>query len=195
MCSTLNDFAKKLDLLRRNRGLSVRALAAELGVGVGTVGGWLSEFRPRPQVARRLADYFGVSVEDLLDDQRELPAGNSAANTAPAADAAAQSAPGATPAGQAAFETYLRQIRAMRAEAERLAGGDHVRATDLFDRMLATWRATHEAAAPAQPARARKPAKAPKFLPVTLPSQTQALSAETGKPLPAPRPLRRARPA
>lgn len=173
----------------------MRALAAELGVGVGTVGGWLSEYHPRPQAARRLADYFGVSVEDLLDDKRELPVSNSATNTPvpQAADAAAQYGAEAMPTGQAAFEAYLGQIRAMRTEAERLAGGDRVRATDLFDHMLATWRAALEPPTPAQPARGKKLAKAPKFLPVTLPSQTQALSAETGKPLPSP--LRRARPA
>lgn len=194
----MSDFIQKLDLLRRKKGLSVRALATELGVGVGTVGGWLKEYRPRPQVARRLADYFGVSVEDLLDDARELPTDDASLNTAalPAAGAAAHREHGEAPAGQAAFETYLGQIRAMRAEAEQLAAGNHAKAIDLFDHMLATWRATHEAGAPpAKPARGGKPAKAPKFVPVTLPSQTQALSAETGKPLPAPRPLPRARPA
>ncbi len=202
----MSDFIQKLDLLRRQKGLSVRALATELGVGVGTVGGWLKEFRPRPQVARRLADFFDVSVEDLLDDTRELPVRpehNIPLNTPPlqAAAAEAQRAPGETPAGQDAFQKYLEQIRAMRAEAERLAAGDQAKAIELFDHMLATWRATHEAgeeragAQPDKATRGRKPAKAPKFVPVTLPSQTQALSTETGKPLPAARPLPRARPA
>lgn len=51
----------------------MRDIASTLGVGVGTVGGWLKGHQPRPSVAAQLADYFGVTVEDILDDSRDLP--------------------------------------------------------------------------------------------------------------------------
>lgn len=69
----MSDFPSKLAQLRRQRGLTIRDIAAALAVGVGTVGGWLKDYRPRPEVAKRLADYLGVTVDILLDDAKELP--------------------------------------------------------------------------------------------------------------------------
>ena len=69
----MSDFHAKLDLLRKRQGLSVRALATALHVGVGTVGGWLKDIRPHPEAAKRVADFFAISVDDLLDDTKDLP--------------------------------------------------------------------------------------------------------------------------
>lgn len=66
-------FPDKVSALLSVRGLSQRALAAELGVSNGTVAGWVRGARPHPGAARQLADHFGVTVDDLLDDGRELP--------------------------------------------------------------------------------------------------------------------------
>lgn len=177
----------------------MRALATELGVGVGTVGGWLTEYRPRPEVARRLADYFGVSVEDLLDDQRELPG---TAEPSYVAQEASDIPPG-TKWGKLSPEQ--RGQLAMAAALDSEAVQDLIRRAAPFWPQVVAMVEALEAAAKVDPAARPKPQvktagqkkkgqpKAPKFLPVTLPSQTQALSAETGKPLPAP--LRRVRPA
>ena len=68
------DFPAKLQFLMRSRGLGNRALAEAIGTTHPPVGEWLKgTARPRAEVAKRLADYFGVTVEDLFDDARELP--------------------------------------------------------------------------------------------------------------------------
>lgn len=60
-------FSLKLKELREKKGLSQAQLANELHVGVGSVGMWESTQRTPP--AKRLqliADYFGVTVDELL---------------------------------------------------------------------------------------------------------------------------------
>lgn len=76
-------FNAKFERLRRNRGLTIRDIAAALELGVGTVGAWAKDARPRPAVAAKLAAYFGLAVDVLLDDEQELP------ETPPARSAAA----------------------------------------------------------------------------------------------------------
>ena len=56
------------------RGLTQQALGTCLDLSHRAVGKWLSgESIPRAEVAKKLADFFEVAVEDLLDDTRELP--------------------------------------------------------------------------------------------------------------------------
>ena len=57
----------------RHRGLSNLALAKDLGIAHTTVGDWREDARPRAAMIRKLADYFGIPVELLLDDSKELP--------------------------------------------------------------------------------------------------------------------------
>lgn len=65
-------FKEKFETLRRRNGVTIRDVATALNVGVGTVGGWAKGSTPRPEVAKRLADFFSVSVDDLLRDELEL---------------------------------------------------------------------------------------------------------------------------
>jgi transcriptional regulator with XRE-family HTH domain len=66
-------FDEKLQTLLRRRGLSARALAHELGVSNSTVAGWLKSSRPQAAQAKQLADFFEVSVDELVDDAKPLP--------------------------------------------------------------------------------------------------------------------------
>lgn len=106
----MSDFSSKLEYLRRKRGLTVRNLASALGVGVGTVGGWLKKNRPRPAVAAQLADYFGVTVEALLNEE-PLPGGE-AAEAPPVAREAPAVSPSGVGGGQAELLVELRLLRA-----------------------------------------------------------------------------------
>ena len=61
-------FALKLKELREEKGLSQAQLARELNLGIGSVGMWESTQRTPP--AKRLqliANYFGVSIDELLE--------------------------------------------------------------------------------------------------------------------------------
>ncbi len=61
-------FALKLKELREEKGLSQAQLARELNVGIGSVGMWESTQRTPPTKRMKLiADYFGVTVDELLD--------------------------------------------------------------------------------------------------------------------------------
>jgi transcriptional regulator with XRE-family HTH domain len=66
-------FGEKLRTLRTRRGLTVRALAAALGVAHTTI----SEIengknKPGIDFTYTVATYFGVTTDDLLDDEREV---------------------------------------------------------------------------------------------------------------------------
>lgn len=66
-------FSQKISLLMRQNGLTTRSLGSAVGVSNGTVAGWMRTATPRPEAAVTLANYFGVDVDTLLDDTRELP--------------------------------------------------------------------------------------------------------------------------
>lgn len=61
------NFSLRIKELREQRGLSQAKLARELGVGVGSVGMWEStpEIPPVKKLIR-IADYFGVTLDDLI---------------------------------------------------------------------------------------------------------------------------------
>lgn len=67
-------FPEKLRLLMRRHGLTQAALGTHLGVSQRAVGKWLAgDSAPGAEIGPRLADFFEVQVDDLLDDTRELP--------------------------------------------------------------------------------------------------------------------------
>lgn len=67
-------FPDKLRLLMRRHGLTQTSLGASLGLSQRAVGKWLAgDSTPGAEIGPRLADFFDVSVDDLLDDTRELP--------------------------------------------------------------------------------------------------------------------------
>jgi transcriptional regulator with XRE-family HTH domain len=66
-------FAEKLQKLMSLRGETQRSLGLALSLSHRAIGGWLkSGVLPHPSTAKKLAEYFGVPVDDLLDDNRTL---------------------------------------------------------------------------------------------------------------------------
>lgn len=68
-------FYDKLQAVCKQRGTTVTAVVVALGMSRGTMGGWKKGQTPRYSTLKKLADYLGVSINDLLDDeQKEKPA-------------------------------------------------------------------------------------------------------------------------
>lgn len=53
--------------LCEGRGMTLAALERSTGIGNGVIAGW-AEGRPRVDLLKRVADYFGVTVDDLLKE-------------------------------------------------------------------------------------------------------------------------------
>lgn len=65
-------FAKRLKELREQAGYSQYSFAAAMSIAQSTVGGWESGKRePNFDMTKKIADFFGVSVDYLLG--RDLP--------------------------------------------------------------------------------------------------------------------------
>lgn len=59
--------------LCRGRGISIAKLEREMGFGNSTIRGWANS-SPTVEKLKAVADYFGVTVDDLLkDDSTESP--------------------------------------------------------------------------------------------------------------------------
>lgn len=73
--SSMDRFGEKLRTLRQQRGLTMRALAKEIGFATHGYLGDLESGRAKPslELALTIADYFGVSVDALARDEVELP--------------------------------------------------------------------------------------------------------------------------
>lgn len=67
------DFAQKLLQLMAHRRITQEALGDALGVSHVAVGKWLRGAKPRAVMGQRLATFFGVPPDSLLDDNRGLP--------------------------------------------------------------------------------------------------------------------------
>lgn len=60
-------FAERLKKLRTDKGLSQEDLAKVVGVKQQTIGGWeTGRTEPDHQITCKLADFFGVTTDDLL---------------------------------------------------------------------------------------------------------------------------------
>lgn len=55
-------------------GKSKTAVAKQIGVTSKSVTGWQNGAIPRNGTLKKLADYFGVTVDDLLTDNKKEPA-------------------------------------------------------------------------------------------------------------------------
>lgn len=65
-------FWNNFEALCAKKGVSYNAAAADVGVrSSGTVTGWKNGAKPRGPVLKRLADYFGVTVEELTGEEPE----------------------------------------------------------------------------------------------------------------------------
>ena len=66
-------FADNLRLLRKNNGYTQKELCTELGVALSTVAMWETVNRqPDLDTAKKIAEFFKVSVDELLRDAGEL---------------------------------------------------------------------------------------------------------------------------
>lgn len=54
------------------RKISICALERETGIGNGVIGKWRDGARsPRVDTVKRIADYFGITVDELLSDNQD----------------------------------------------------------------------------------------------------------------------------
>ena len=65
-------FSKNLCNLMQKREVSSYKLAKDIGVHVSTVSNWREGKRPQIEHVKRVADYFGVTVDELLRENREV---------------------------------------------------------------------------------------------------------------------------
>lgn len=64
-------FAEKLHELRVSRNISQKELAESLGVAQSSINYWEKGQRdPSITMVKKLADYFGISVDDFLSDEK-----------------------------------------------------------------------------------------------------------------------------
>ncbi len=69
----MQKFGEKLRTLRKRRGLTVRQLAAMLGITHSHIVGLeKSKHKPSVELVIKLADLFDVSIDRLLRDNLEL---------------------------------------------------------------------------------------------------------------------------
>lgn len=58
---------KKIEELAQKRGISITALEKQLTFGNGTIRSW-DQCSPSVDKLKKVADYFGVSIEYFLED-------------------------------------------------------------------------------------------------------------------------------
>lgn len=59
-------FFKNIERLCKEKGISVTALGQELGLSNATTAGWRRGSQPRGKTLKMLADYFNVTVDQLM---------------------------------------------------------------------------------------------------------------------------------
>lgn len=67
--------AENISRIQAERGVTNYRIARDIGVTQTSVKNWKSGITPHPKHLRRLAAYFSVTVEELLQDQTksEMP--------------------------------------------------------------------------------------------------------------------------
>jgi transcriptional regulator with XRE-family HTH domain len=70
-------FGEKLRILRQQRGLSYRKLASQLGVVHSHLAGIeANTHKPSAELVLKIAKFFEVSTDKLMDDELELDEGH-----------------------------------------------------------------------------------------------------------------------
>lgn len=54
-------------------GQSANSVAKEIGISSGSITAWKKGIIPRPEMVKKIADYFNVSVEYLMTGEKEKP--------------------------------------------------------------------------------------------------------------------------
>jgi len=74
-------FFETYERLCRYKGMSDSAAAAEIGLSNSTVTSWKNGALPRKPTIKKVADYFGVTIDQMLGykniDKEKLPANKS----------------------------------------------------------------------------------------------------------------------
>lgn len=63
---------KNISELCGKRGISIAKLEKNVGIGNGTIGRW-QKTSPTVDNLKKVADYFGVTVDDLIADKTQTP--------------------------------------------------------------------------------------------------------------------------
>ena len=66
-------FYNNVQSLCRERGTSLTTMAREIGISTGLPSFWKKGTIPKADTLQKIADYFGVTVNDLLSDPGEAP--------------------------------------------------------------------------------------------------------------------------
>lgn len=61
---------EKIEILCKKRGINISKLEKECGIGNGTIARWNKSY-PRTDTLKKVADYFGVSIEYFINDEPE----------------------------------------------------------------------------------------------------------------------------
>lgn len=67
-------FAENLKLLRKTKGLTQTQFASTFNISTGTIAMWETGKRmPDSETLKRIAQFFNVSIDYLLDNEKKLP--------------------------------------------------------------------------------------------------------------------------
>lgn len=61
---------KNIKRLCKERGICIKALEQATGIGNGVIARWVTS-APRVDSLKKVADYFGVTVDELMKDEAE----------------------------------------------------------------------------------------------------------------------------
>lgn len=61
---------EKIEILCKKRKINISKLEKECGIGNGTIARWEKSY-PRTDNLKKVADYFGVSIEYFINDGPE----------------------------------------------------------------------------------------------------------------------------
>lgn len=74
-------FFENFDRYCKRKGKTNSEVATAIGLDPSSCTGWRKGSIPRNGTLKKLADYFGVTVDDLLADNKKEPAGNGGLGT------------------------------------------------------------------------------------------------------------------
>lgn len=69
-------FAKIFEAACAEVGKAPTAVLKEIGIGKSAMSNWKSGHKPSNRTKKQIADYFGVTVSELMDGKIKKPTGN-----------------------------------------------------------------------------------------------------------------------
>lgn len=170
-------FYEKLSRLALRKGQSPRAAVIAMELDPSAAAQWKRRgTNPSPEIAKKMADYFGVEVEMLMDAKRALP------DPSDAEIMAAMESPTPPEVAAEILGGLKKGVTKMQRDAEAMPSGATLADLLTIEEKL---RAIADEVAEMRERTGGKPSAKGKFTRAILPSQTQPLSTATGKPIPA----------